>query len=169
VEVTIRRVEAGDWSEMKRLRLAALATDRMAFGSTLEAESAFGDDIWIDRARFSATSAERATWVAIDREGRMVGMLGVHIEGQGAKLFGTWVDPAARGLRIGGRMLDEVIAWVEAQHPALPIALSVNPTFVAAVGLYESRGFAPTGASEPIDHTPEARCEVMVRRRKIPS
>ena len=49
MEVNVRRVTADDWREMKRIRLAALATDRVAFGSTLEAEVAFGDEIWIDR------------------------------------------------------------------------------------------------------------------------
>jgi RimJ/RimL family protein N-acetyltransferase len=165
MEVTIRRVTASDWLEMKRLRLAALATDRMAFGSTFEAESAFGDDVWIDRARASATSDERATWVALDRGGRMIGMLGVLIEEEGAKLFGTWVDPVARGEGVAGRMLDTVIAWVEAGHPALPIALSVNPAFEAAVRLYRSRGFEPDGCREPIPHAPSMHCARMIRRR----
>jgi hypothetical protein len=55
MEASIRRIVASDWREMKRVRLAALAADRMAFGSTLEAERAFGDDVWIDCARVSAT------------------------------------------------------------------------------------------------------------------
>src|SRR5579871_4457849 len=123
--IEVRRVSAGDWREMKRVRLAALATDRLAFGSTLAAESAFGDDVWIDRARV------RATWVAVAADGRMVGMMGAHIEGLVAKLFGSWVDPAARGAGVGGRLLDAVVGWVEAAHPEMPIALSVNPAFAA--------------------------------------
>jgi GNAT superfamily N-acetyltransferase len=163
--VSVRRVVAGDWREMKRVRLAALAADRMAFGSTLEAEAAFGDDVWIDRARVSASSAERATWVALAEDGRMAGMMGAYVEGATAKLFGSWVDPAARGAGVGGRLLDAVIGWVEAAHPEMPIALSVNRAFAAAVRLYESRAFVFTGASEPIDHAPAARCDVMIRRR----
>src|SRR5579871_3820752 len=119
--IEVRRVSAGDWREMKRVRLAALATDRLAFGSTLAAESAFGDDVWVDRA----------TWVAVAADGRMVGMMGAHIEGLVAKLFGSWVDPAARGAGVGGRLLDAVVGWVEAAHPEMPIALSVNPAFAA--------------------------------------
>jgi GNAT superfamily N-acetyltransferase len=163
--VSVRRIAAGDWREMKRVRLAALAADRMAFGSTLEAEAAFGDDVWIDRARVSATSAERATWVAVAEDGRMVGMMGAHLEGASAKLFGSWVDPAARGAGVGGRLLDAVVGWVEAAHPAMPISLSVNPAFAAAVRLYESRAFVLTGAWEPIDHAPAVRCLTMIRRR----
>jgi ribosomal protein S18 acetylase RimI-like enzyme len=164
MEVIFRRVAADDWREMKRARLAALATDRMAFGSTLEAEAAFGDDVWIDRARESATSDERALWVAFGDDGRMLGMVGAHIEEQGAILFGTWVDPAARGAGVGGKMLDALVAWVEARYPAAAISLSVNPTLGAAVSLYESRGFRMTGASKPVDHTPGARFAEMVRR-----
>jgi ribosomal protein S18 acetylase RimI-like enzyme len=163
--VSVRRVVADDWREMKRVRLAALATDRVAFGSTLEAEAAFGDDVWIERARVSATSNERVLWVAFGEDGRMIGMVGAHLEGQGASLFGTWIDPAARGAGVGGKMLDALVAWLEARDPAVAISLSVNPTLAAAVRLYESRGFTPTGASTPIDHTPGARCAQMVRRR----
>jgi ribosomal protein S18 acetylase RimI-like enzyme len=167
--LTVRRVAVDDWREMKRVRLAALATDRMAFGSTLEAEAAFGDDVWIDRARESATSNHRALWVAVGDDGRMLGMVGAHIEEQAASLFGMWVDPAARGAGVGGKMLDALIAWLEARHPTGAISLSVNPTLAAAVRLYESRGFTPTGASTPIDHTPGARCAQMVRRSPPPS
>jgi ribosomal protein S18 acetylase RimI-like enzyme len=168
MRVTIRRVAADDWRELKRVRLAALATDRVAFGSTLEAETAFGDEVWIERARESATSDHRVTWVACAEDGRMLGMLGAHIEERGASLFGMWVDPAARGAGVGGKMLDALIGWLEVRHPAAPISLSVTPTLGAAVRLYESRGFASTGASTAIVHTPGARCAEMVRRRSIP-
>jgi ribosomal protein S18 acetylase RimI-like enzyme len=164
MEASIRRIVASDWREMKRVRLAALAADRRAFGSTMEAERAFGDDVWIDRARVSATSLERAAWAAFDPDGRMLGMMGVHVTAEGAKLFGSWVHPAARGTGLGGRMLDALVAWVETQHPGATLSLSVNPTFAAAVRLYQSRGFAPTGASEPIAHAPGARCAEMIRR-----
>jgi ribosomal protein S18 acetylase RimI-like enzyme len=168
VKLTIRRVAPEDWGEMKRARLAALATDRMAFGSTLEAEAALSDAIWMERARESATSDHRATWVACADDGRMLGMVGAHVEAQGPSLFGMWVEPAARGAGLGGRMLDALIGWVEARHPAAAISLSVNPTLAAAVRLYESRGFRATGASKAIDHTPGAHCAVMVRRRPSP-
>ena len=167
MQVTVRRIAVDDWREMKRVRLAALATDRMAFGSTLEAEAALSDAIWMERARESATSDHRATWVACADDGRMLGMVGAHLDGEGANLFGMWIDPAARGAGVGGKMLDALIAWLEARDPAAAISLSVNPTLAAAVRLYESRGFVPTGASKAIDHTPGARCEVMVRRRPI--
>lgn len=165
MRVGVRRVLADDWRELKRLRLAALATDPAAFGSTLEVEAAFGDEVWIGRARESATSDQRATWVACAEDGRMVGMVGAHVEGQVASLFGTWVDPAVRGAGVGGRLLDALVVWLEARHPAATISLSVNPALAAAVRLYESRGFTPTGASKAIDHTPGARCAEMIRRR----
>jgi ribosomal protein S18 acetylase RimI-like enzyme len=165
--VSVRRVAADDWREMKRVRLAALATDRVAFGSTLEAEAAFGDEVWIERARESATSEHRVTWVACAEDGRMIGMVGAHIEERGASLFGMWVDPAARGAGVGGKMLDALIGWLEVRHREATISLSVNPALGAAVRLYESRGFTSTGASTAIDHTPGARCAEMVRRRSI--
>ena len=62
-------------------------------------------------------------------------------------------------------MLDAVITWVETRHPAMPIALSVNPAFEAAVRLYASRGFEATGSCEPIEHAPSLSCALMIRRR----
>ncbi len=160
--IEVRRAAAEDWPEMRRLRLLALATDRTAFGRTLEEERAFADQVWIDRARASAASREVATWVAEDDARRMVGMLGAHVAGDGAELFGTWVDPSARGAGLGGRLLDAVLAWIAGVAPAAAVKLWVNPELAAAVRLYESRGFARTGRSAPIEHTAGVCSDEMV-------
>ncbi len=151
--IEVRRVRPDDWPEMKRIRLLALATDPLAFGGTLERERAFPDQVWIDRARASAASREVATWVAEDGAGRMVGMMGAHLTADGARLFGSWVEPPARGAGIGGRLLDAVLAWIAGVAPAAPVTLWVNAELAAAVRLYQSRGFTRTGASAPIEHT----------------
>ena len=46
----IRQTRAADWKALRRLRLVALADAPGAFASTLEAELAFGDDVWRQRA-----------------------------------------------------------------------------------------------------------------------
>lgn len=160
--VTIRPVTAGDWREMKRIRLLALATDRLAFGATLEKEGAFADQVWIDRARASADARDVTTWVAEDPGGQLVGMMGAHVGPDGAWLFGSWVDPRVRGAGIGGRLLDAVLAWVAGVAPAAVVRLCVNPAFAAAVRLYQSRGFVRTGASSAFEHAPGVSADEMI-------
>ena len=161
--ITIRPVTADDWREMKRIRLLALATDRMAFGAALEQEHAFADQVWIDRARASALGREVTTWVAEDDDAhRMVGMMGAHVGADGARLFGAWVDPAARGAGIGGRLLDAVLGWVAAVAPGAVVKLCVNPAFAAAVRLYQSRGFTRVGCSSGLQHAADISTDEMV-------
>jgi GNAT superfamily N-acetyltransferase len=162
MSVTVRLVTPDDWREMKRLRLRALATDRLAFGATLEQERAFPDRVWIDRARASAAAREVATFVAADEGGALIGMMGAHVGAEGAQLFGTWVDPRVRGVGIGGRLLDAVLGWIAGVAPGAVVRLCVNPAFQAAVRLYASRGFARSGCSSPFDHAPEAVADEMV-------
>jgi ribosomal protein S18 acetylase RimI-like enzyme len=134
MKLRVRRVAAADWREMKRIRLAALAADRMAFGSTLEAEAAFADEVWIDRARQSATSAARATWVAFAEDGRMVGMMGAHVADGTASLFGSWVEPAARGAGAGGQLLDALIRGSPLREPRVRTQRSLQADRTRAAG-----------------------------------
>jgi len=60
-----------------------------------------------------------------------------------------WVAPAARGERIGSRLLDEGIRFLVSRG-ARAIELSVTETNTRARALYSSRGFELTGASEQL-------------------
>lgn len=165
MSIAIRLVTADDWREMKRLRLLALATDRLAFGATLEKEGAFPDQVWMERAQASAEAREVTTFVAVDEAGALVGMMGAHVGAEGAQLFGAWVDPRLRGAGVGGRLLDAVLGWIARVAPAAVVRLCVNPAFQAAVRLYESRGFARMGCSSRFDHAPEVVADEMVLTR----
>src|SRR6185312_1096530 len=160
--ITIRPVTADDWREMKRIRLLALATDRLAFGATMEQESAFADQVWIDRARASALGRDVTTWVAEGDDHRLVGMMGAHVGADGARLFGAWVEPTARGAGVGGRLLDAVLGWITAVAPGTVVKLCVNPAFAAAVRLYQSRGFTRVGCSSGLPQAADVSTDEMV-------
>jgi ribosomal protein S18 acetylase RimI-like enzyme len=161
--IAVRRVTADDWPAMKRVRLLALETDRLAFGATLEEEAAFPDQVWIDRARASAAGSDVATWIAEDQaSGQTVGMMGAQVGPNGARLFGTWVDPRVRGAGVGGRLLDALLGWIAGVAPGAPVGLCVNPAFQAAVRLYQSRGFVRRGCSTPIAHASDLPTDEMV-------
>ena len=54
-----RRAQAGDWKALRQLRLQALADAPDAFASTLEAEVAYPDEVWRQRAEGLVAVAEQ--------------------------------------------------------------------------------------------------------------
>ncbi|MGI0070749.1 MAG: GNAT family N-acetyltransferase [Thermoplasmata archaeon] len=155
LEVVVREVSPVEWSAYREVRLRALETDPLAFGSTRAREQAFSSERWKERiSRGQNTSAGR-TWVAVDLDGRFVGTAAFAADLEGTlRLFAMWVEPGSRGQGVGGRILDAALTWLHRVHPGLPVLLDVNPRQVAAVRLYESRGFQRTGATSSLDHTP---------------
>jgi ribosomal protein S18 acetylase RimI-like enzyme len=158
--IVIRKAVEADWRAFRELRLAALATEPLAFGSTWEKEHSFPDERWRERLAPGSMTGDSATWVAVDPDGRLVGMLAAGTPDSEPHLFSMWVDPAQRNRGVGGRLLDAAIAWAEATPAGRVLRLDVNPRQEVAVRLYESRGFRRLGGSSPLGHTPG---EVLVR------
>jgi ribosomal protein S18 acetylase RimI-like enzyme len=166
-QFVVRRVRSTDVAAFRDLRLRSLATDPMAFGSTLARETAYDDEQWADRVRSSIDSSDEGVWVAEEEAGRLVGMIGAFTKDGVRHVYGMWVEPARRGSGVGGQLLDTLIAWVGSTGGPRTILLSVNPSQEAAVRLYRRRGFRPTGVVEPLGHTPGAVVHGM--RRDGPS
>ena len=61
-----------------------------------------------------------------------------------AGLWGMWVDPAARGLGLGERLVDAVNDWAAAQG-ARTLRLGAVTGAGDPTGFYERLGFARTG------------------------
>lgn len=81
-----------------------------------------------------------AAWIA-RVEGRRVGcVFCVHADEQMSKLRLLLVDPAARGLGIGTRLVDECIAFARRSGVSM-LALWTNDVLVAARRIYEAAGF----------------------------
>jgi ribosomal protein S18 acetylase RimI-like enzyme len=159
----IRRLRESDLSAVRELRLAALSTDPLAFGSTFVRESAFDLSIWKDRIRRAATAEREATWVAELERGDLVGMIGVFPKESEFHVYGMWVSPRYRRHGIAAQLLDTLLSWTHEVDPSAEVVLSVNPTQVAAVRLYLGRGFKPSGLVEPLGHTPGAVVHEMRR------
>src|SRR5437879_4398774 len=99
-QITVRRVQAEEWEQLRAIRLRALADAPMAFGATLADEQARPDEFWRERATGGATDHDRATFIA-ERNGAWVGMSVCVLEDGGAGerpawVFSMWVDPAVR-------------------------------------------------------------------------
>jgi ribosomal protein S18 acetylase RimI-like enzyme len=164
----IRRVVPTDWQAYRDLRLRALSTEPWAFGSTLHREQGFTEAQWRERLTRGSrsndsTDAPSATWVAVDLEDRFLGMVASARVSGTFHIFAMWVAPERRGQGLAGRLLDEALAWVEKLAPGGQVHLDVNPRAVAAVKLYESRGFRSTGRTERLEHTPSEQVQEMIR------
>lgn len=84
--------------------------------------------------------AREAAWIA-ELDGERVGCIFcVAADEQTAQLRILLVDPAARGRRLGARLVDECLAFARRAGYAR-IRLWTNHPLVAARGIYLSRGF----------------------------
>ena len=162
--ILVRRVTEAEWPSVRRLRLRALATDPLAFGSHAARESTWTDSNWVDWVREGASSPTTALWVAAQDDGTLVGMGGVYPQDDGPHVRGLWLEPAFRGRGLGGEMLDALIAWTGSAYPSKELWLSVNPGLEPALRLFRSRGFEATGLAQPLEHTPGASAQEMVRK-----
>jgi ribosomal protein S18 acetylase RimI-like enzyme len=150
--VQIRRAVPEEWRQWRELRLEALRTDPMAFGSTLEREVPFPPELWQERLARNPSAPGCGSWIAVDASGRWIGMgVTADLEGQ-VHVFAMWVHPEARGRGVGARLLDAALHELGRSEPERSIVLEVNPRQRAAQALYLSRGFRPTGRSSPLGH-----------------
>jgi len=149
----VRRIRPEEWAAHRELRLRALSSDPLAFGSTLGREQDFADDLWRERATHGASSPDHAVFVADAGELGLVGMSVIASVKGDWHVFGMWVEPSYRQRGLGGKLLDAGLDWFRSVAVHQPLLLDVNPRQAGAVRLYESRGFRRTGVSAPLGHT----------------
>jgi ribosomal protein S18 acetylase RimI-like enzyme len=85
---------------------------------------------------------EGPVWVAV-QEMVVVGTVAAVLRDRGCYVRSMAVLPAARGLGLGGRLLEQVEAFAVAQG-APRLYLSTTPFLAAAIRLYEQAGFRRT-------------------------
>ncbi|HEY8318065.1 MAG TPA: GNAT family N-acetyltransferase [Amnibacterium sp.] len=134
-----RRIGEDDWREWRAMRLAALAADPDAFGSTL-AEWTGPNDL---EARWRARLASSPLSVLLDVDGRTAGMVAAYRPDGPVEVVSLWVHPEFRGLGVGEAALAEVVAFADGED----VLLSVRAANPHAIRLYERCGFVDEGVS----------------------
>ncbi|MCK6461306.1 MAG: GNAT family N-acetyltransferase [Planctomycetes bacterium] len=136
--ITVRTdLRPGDVGEIVRLHGVLYAREH-GFDPTFEAYVAE------PLARFAISGSPRERlWIA-EREGRIVGSIAIVETSPGtAQLRWFLVDPEARGQGLGGRLLDEAIAFSR-ERSYRTIVLWTVSALAAAARLYVAKGFART-------------------------
>jgi ribosomal protein S18 acetylase RimI-like enzyme len=128
-----------EWEVFRDVRLAALIEAPDAFSARFEDENQRTETEWrakvTDWARF-----------VIELDGRVVGMVsgGPSNRTGAAVLTSLWVDPSARGMGIGDRLVQTVVERSKAEGFGL-LLLWVAEGNIHAERLYERNGFSRTG------------------------
>ena len=140
-DVDLRPVAEDDWELWRDLRHRVLATDPDAFGSTLALEQAFTERDWRRRV---GRGRSFVAWL----DDRPVGMGGLvpDEESGGWSVVAMWVDPSARGLGIGRRVLEHLLATVPSEDDVMLWVAEGN----RARALYARVGFVATGEVVPL-------------------
>jgi ribosomal protein S18 acetylase RimI-like enzyme len=148
----IRDTRAADWQALRRLRLRALADAPGAFASTLEAELAFPDEVWRQRA---GEDLAAATFIA-GEGGTDIGLARIFAEPDPpgrVHLVSMWVDPGHRRRGVARALIGRAIRWAS-EDQADEMILWVADRNAAARRLYEGIGFQRTGERQPLPSDP---------------
>jgi RimJ/RimL family protein N-acetyltransferase len=167
--ILVRRLDRLDWEAFRELRLDALRSDPLAFGSSFEGESAYSPEKWRNWCRDGAAGGRSVTFVAASPPSELVGMVGVFFADESPHVWGMWTRPKWRNRGVGRQLMGRLLAWLDRYRPDRPVVLDVNPTQVAAERIYTSLGFRFTGVEEPLGHHPPAVVRQMVRVRHPPA
>ena len=158
----IDRMLPEQWERVRAIRLRALADAPGAFGTTLAEDEVSPRLKWRTRLE----NPQAVTFVA-RHGGGDVGL----VNGEGGYetdlgicgLFSMWVAPALRGRGVGGALVDAVIAWARAAGYER-LLLEVGDANEAAIQLYASRGFEPTGG---VGNLPAPREHILEHERAL--
>lgn len=164
-DVKIRLLTLQDWRLYKLIRLTSLEDSPDSFGSTYEHEAALSDAEWLARLDLEFRGLEALPLVA-ELAGHAVGLAwGVIHEpaSKTAHIYQMWVSPTQRGKGIANSLLSEITAW--AFHKGCErIALAVTASNEAAVRMYHSSGYLPTGSLEELRSGSALMVQPMVKR-----
>ena len=147
-QVLVTAVAEDRWSDVRRVRLAALADCPTAFGSSLRSEASFDEGRWREWVRSAALFMALAN-------GAPVGMA-AGVAGQSSaerNLVALWVDPNWRGRDIAATLVGSVVGWARAGS-VQRVKLWVTDGNESAQRLYRRAGFEETGVRKPVPSNP---------------
>jgi GNAT superfamily N-acetyltransferase len=148
-ELSVRRMDPGDWKLLRDLRLRALSDSPSAFASTYEGERLLPDADWRERL---ARPGRVSLLASLD--GQPAGIAGGYLHDSGyVEVVSMWVVPAARGRGLGDALVTDVLGWAREQG-AREVRLWVTRDNEVAERLYQRHGFERNGDVKPLPSDP---------------
>lgn len=165
----VRHVLAGEQVLLREIRLASLAADPEAFGSTHARDSAQATEWWERWATQSEEGTTQRTFVLVDHDDLWLGLGLVRLDDDrpsSAALTAMWVSPEARGRRAATSLCDACATWA-IERGAHELTLTVVVSNDAARRAYQAAGFAVSGKTT---WSREGRTlDVFVMSRSLPA
>jgi ribosomal protein S18 acetylase RimI-like enzyme len=139
--IKVQFIKEDRWKEHKKLRLEALKSDPIAFGSSYSKEKKLSEKEWKRRTK-------NALFAIFDNE--LIGMTIIIFEkGQKIKhianIYGVYVKKKFRGQGISKKIFDEAIKIIKKKKYIKKIKLTVNSKQKPAINLYKKYGFKEVG------------------------
>jgi ribosomal protein S18 acetylase RimI-like enzyme len=156
----VRRLREDEGALLRDVRLRALEDAPYAFSSWFQREAEYPRDHWDDWA----ARTNQVVYLAIE-DGHVVGMAGGYFppdQPEAPRLWGMWVDSAARGKGTGRQLVEAVIAWARDQGAReLELSVTDGERSGPAAALYRALGFVTTGEREQLESDPQLTALVM--------
>jgi RimJ/RimL family protein N-acetyltransferase len=155
-DTMIVRITPCEWKLFKELRLRCLSDSPDAFGTTFEEAKLQTDNYWEQRIlnekvahfiAFRKTSGDTGNGIPV---GIAVGAPSNHSDNakrDSAGLFSMWVASEDRGQGVGKAIVEAVKVWARGEQVYKRLVLDVCDANIAAIALYRSCGFVPTGVT----------------------
>ena len=147
--IVIRDATPADAMLFRELRLEALQDSPIAFSADYQQNLNHSAKYWEDRLTLEK---DEATILLAEHEGKLIGMTGIARGGSpktrhGAWIWGVYVTPEWRGLRVAEELINSCFTWARARNIVL-VKLGVAATNISAIRCYERCGFVTYG-TEP--------------------
>jgi ribosomal protein S18 acetylase RimI-like enzyme len=151
--VQIRPAVPADVERLRDLRLEALAAHPQAFSMDYATAAQEPLANWVERLERYQAGANESMQVA-EAGGGLVGMAGIFRDPRpkvrhAATIFGVYVNPSWRGLRIGDRLVKATLEWA-VSHEVIYVRLGVNNTNASAIQCYLRCGFTVYGVEPKV-------------------
>jgi GNAT superfamily N-acetyltransferase len=132
----------------RRLMLEAYEYHPDAFTSSVQERAALPLSWW--EARLSETAAPSEIVFGSFVDGKLVGVAGLAFEHREkakhkASFFGMYVRDSCRGMGLGGQLVDAALSCARSRPGVLLVQLTVTEGNLAALALYQRKGFVPFG------------------------
>ncbi len=150
MNISIRQLNEDNWGELSQVRLKALQTDPLVFGSTFERESEFTEVDWRERLQ----AKDSAVFMIYENK-TPIGMTGVSVfrddpTNKTAILWGSWLEPDFRGKGLSNLMYQARINWAK-NHPGIErIIVSHRASNLASKYANQKHGFVFTRTHQKV-------------------